>query len=196
MKHIKHITRRFEAFTLIELLVVISIIAILAALALPAVTGALVKGQITQTVSNYRQVYVLTQSASLDSQTAGGSGAFPGDGTNGINGWTNALIPAYCTPTTFRSLVVVKGTSTNTLVWTNSSTGDSSSVFLSTAGFAVSGGTNCSISASGPYGVKGGAVVTISGQAINLTGTNSPALTNGTISSGTNVPDGTALPVL
>ena len=48
--------RRMAAFTLIELLVVISIIAVLASLALPAITGALVKGQITQTTSNYRQL--------------------------------------------------------------------------------------------------------------------------------------------
>ena len=111
----KTIRKQTSAFTLIELLVVISIIAVLAALALPAVTGALVKGQITQTTSNYRQLYVLTQSANLDSQQAGGAGAFPGDqGTNGqlgTNGWYNALVSNYCSSNTFNSLLAVKGLS-------------------------------------------------------------------------------------
>ena len=95
MKTLKTLRSKFAAFTLIELLVVISIIAVLASLALPAITGALVKGQIAQTTSNYRQVYILTQSASLDNQQAGGAGCFPGDSTanNGTN-WATNLIPA------------------------------------------------------------------------------------------------------
>lgn len=55
-----------SAFTLIELLVVISIIAILASLAIPAVTGAIVKGQLAQATSNARQIYISTQSMALD----------------------------------------------------------------------------------------------------------------------------------
>ncbi len=179
MKHIKHITRRFEAFTLIELLVVISIIAILASLALPAVTGALVKGQITQTVSNYRQLYVLTQTASLDSQTAGGQGAFPGDLSNSVTAWSNALVPAYCSSNTFTSLASVKGQATNTYVWYAKTSEEPNTLFLSTAGIGGSSNT-ITFATTGPYGTKGGAYVTISGQAINLVGTNSPALTNGT----------------
>ena len=178
MKHIQNITKRFAAFTLIELLVVISIIAILASLALPAVTGALVKGQITQTVSNYRQLYVLTQSASLDNQTAGGSGAFPGDVTNGVTGWSNALVPAYCSSNTFSSMGSVKGQATNTQVWPVKSSDDPATLFLGTVG--ISGSSNqLTMNASGPYGNKGGAYVTIGGSAVSITGTNSPTLTNG-----------------
>jgi prepilin-type N-terminal cleavage/methylation domain-containing protein len=184
MKHIQSISKRFAAFTLIELLVVISIIAILASLALPAVTGALVKGQIAQTVSNYRQLYVLTQSASLDSQTAGGVGAFPGDVTN-VNNWSNALVPAYCSATTFNTMGAVKGQPTNTTVWLVKSSDDPSTVFLSTAGVAGSS-TNLTMDASGPYGNKGGAFVTLGGSAVSITGTNSPALTNGSASLSTN----------
>lgn len=62
---------RSSAFTLIELLVVISIIGILAALALPAITGALARGQMTQTMSNLRQLQLATQTYSLDATTSG-----------------------------------------------------------------------------------------------------------------------------
>jgi len=178
MKHIKNITRRFAAFTLIELLVVISIIAILASLALPAVTGALAKGQITQTTSNYRQLYVLTQSASLDSQTAGGAGAFPGDVSNSVTSWSNALVPNYCSASTFNNLGAVKGQATNTTVYYAKSSDDPSTVFLSTAGISGTS-SNLTFAATGPYGAKGGAFVTVGGSAISITGTNSPVLTNG-----------------
>ncbi len=59
------------AFTLIELLVVISIIAILASLAIPAVTSALTRGQMVQTLNNQRQLQIATQTMSLDSFTSG-----------------------------------------------------------------------------------------------------------------------------
>jgi prepilin-type N-terminal cleavage/methylation domain-containing protein len=192
MKKIQNITKRFAAFTLIELLVVISIIAILASLALPAVTGALAKGQIAQTVSNYRQLYVLTQSASLDSQTAGGQGAFPGDvASPGLAGWSNALVPAYCSANTFNSMGSVKGQGTNTTVWEIKSSEDPSTVFMATTGISSSG-TNLAIAATGPYGNKGGAFVTLGGSAVSIIGTNSPVLTNGSAFISTNSPGSTS----
>jgi prepilin-type N-terminal cleavage/methylation domain-containing protein len=168
-----------SAFTLIELLVVISIIAVLASLALPAVTGALIKGQINQTTSNYRQLYILTQSASLDNVSGGGVGAFPGDLSNSITAWSNALVPSYCSSNTFASLGAVKGRGSNTLVWFVKSADEPNTIFLSTAGIAGTS-NNMNLAATGPYQNKGGAFVTVGGSAITITGTNSPALTNGT----------------
>jgi prepilin-type N-terminal cleavage/methylation domain-containing protein len=75
------------AFTLIELLVVISIIAILASLAIPAITSALVQGQLTQTLSNAKQIHLATFNMSNDSLTTGDQTiGWPGDlsGTNAI----------------------------------------------------------------------------------------------------------------
>lgn len=50
--------KKSHGFTLIELLVVISIIAVLATFAVPAITGALTKGQMTGTLNNARQLYL------------------------------------------------------------------------------------------------------------------------------------------
>ena len=67
----KHAIKSLRAFTLIELLVVISIIAILASLAIPAVSNALVRGQMIQTLNNARQLHLATQTMSIDTTTAG-----------------------------------------------------------------------------------------------------------------------------
>jgi len=80
MKKIKSIL----AFTLIELLVVISIIAILASLAIPAITGALVEGQLTQTMSNGKQIHLATFNMASDRVTTGDNTiGWPGDLSSG-----------------------------------------------------------------------------------------------------------------
>lgn len=69
-----------NAFTLIEMLVVIAIIATIAAFALPAITGALTRGQLTQAVSNARQVHLSTfQMATDGTQTGDAKYGWPGD---------------------------------------------------------------------------------------------------------------------
>lgn len=75
----KNSKRPLHAFTLIELLVVISIIAILASLAVPAVTGALTRGQLTGSLNNARQLQLATQTMALDAFTSGEGAGWPGD---------------------------------------------------------------------------------------------------------------------
>lgn len=60
--------------------IVITVVAVMAALALPAITGALEKGKLTQQMSNGRQVYFLLQSASLNATAEGSNDkGFPAD---------------------------------------------------------------------------------------------------------------------
>ena len=99
------------AFTLIELLVVISIIGILAALALPALFGALAKGQMTQTLSNMKQLHLATQQMALDGTTTGDATlAWPGDLTNvQLGGWATNLVPSYLSINDFNKLLNAPG---------------------------------------------------------------------------------------
>ena len=85
---------RNVAFTLVELLVVISIIAILASLALPAITGALVRGQMTQTLSNMKQLHLVTQQMAIDSTTTGDTNlGWPGDmPTPSWSAWATSIV--------------------------------------------------------------------------------------------------------
>ena len=167
MNHIKSLRSKFAAFTLIELLVVISIIAVLASLALPAITGALVKGQITQTTSNYRQLYILTQSASLDNQQAGTTNAgFPAD-IGGVANWASGLTNGYISNNALSNLLSVKGTTNNSVVFNVGTTGNTLDVFISTANV-----TNGTVADVAPYNLKGAALVTVSGSAISIVATN------------------------
>ena len=99
------------AFTLIELLVVISIIGILAALELPALFGALAKGQMTQTLSNMKQLHLATQQMALDGTTTGDATlAWPGDLTNASwAGWATNLVPSYLSINDFNKLLNAPG---------------------------------------------------------------------------------------
>ena len=81
MKLFKRLRR--QSFTLVELLVVITIIGILASFALPALTGAITKAQLIQSVSNIQQVQAAAQQAALDSiQTGSSATTWPADMTS------------------------------------------------------------------------------------------------------------------
>jgi prepilin-type N-terminal cleavage/methylation domain-containing protein len=85
--------KNFSAFTLIELLVVIAIIAILASFAVPAITSAMVKGQLTGTLNNARQVYLAGYQMAIDGSTNGDQNlSWPGDANPAIT-----ALQEYCT---------------------------------------------------------------------------------------------------
>ena len=185
MKHLKKITQQFAAFTLIELLVVISIIAILASLALPAITGALVKGQITQVTSNLRQLYIVTQSASLDNTTAGTTNAgFPGDIGGTLAAWQTGLTNGYITSAAFSNAFLIQGKYTNNVFMVTSS-GNPNDLFLSSPNVSNTGTAfgALAFSSNAPFGTKGGSAVTLGGSAINIAGTN---YNSNSVASGTN----------
>ncbi len=98
------------AFTLIELLVVISIIAILASLAIPAVTGALTRGQLTSTLNNARQLQIATQTMAMDSFTSGEGPGWPGDNEDGWGAYCQNLVDGkYLTESDVRKIVTAPG---------------------------------------------------------------------------------------
>ena len=106
--------KRIAAFTLIELLVVISIIAILASLALPAITGALTRGQAAQTMSNSRQLYVATFNMAADGQTTGDTNlCWPGDSASpSWSVWATGLTTGgYLSTNDFNKMLNAQGVS-------------------------------------------------------------------------------------
>lgn len=102
--------RSLRAFTLIELLVVISIIAILASLAIPAVTGALTRGQLTGTLNNARQLQIATQTMAMDAFTTGDGPGWPGDNNDSWGAFCQNLVDGrYLTESDIRKIVSAPG---------------------------------------------------------------------------------------
>jgi prepilin-type N-terminal cleavage/methylation domain-containing protein len=184
MKTLKTLRSKFAAFTLIELLVVISIIAVLAALALPAITGALVKGQITQTMSNYRQLYLASHSCYLDGQVAGTNTGFVG--TNGtISDWSNSLVPTYLSTNAFFSSLYTKQTILAAVYKTSEA--DNENEPMLSMGVTLTAGTpvTATIDTTSTFKGKGGCLVTVQGSAVNISGATNlinPTLANNGVS--------------
>ena len=167
MKTLKTLGRKVAAFTLIELLVVISIIAVLAALALPAITGALMKGQITQSTSNLRQMYLACHSEYLDGQVAGINVGFP-QYYSSLGDWSNSLVPAYLSEKAFSQLLT-KGSNTATVYKTSEDAATNTVLF--NMGMNISAGYPATATfAPTPFGGKGGTFVTTQGAAVNISG--------------------------
>lgn len=161
--------KRSSGFTLIELLVVISIIAILASLALPAITGAMVRGQMTQTLSNMKQLHLASQQMALDATTTGDTNlGWPGDVGGTWSAWaTNIVGGNYMSANDFKKMISAPGvipTSTNpatpgksaVVVYSVAENSEGGTVFLSSANFTnSSSGGNTLLADAKPYGNKG-----------------------------------------
>jgi prepilin-type N-terminal cleavage/methylation domain-containing protein len=165
------IINRPRAFTLIELLVVISIIAILASLALPAITGALARGQMTQSVSNMKQLHLVAQQIALDGSTSGDTNlAWPGDlPTKTWASWAGIVTNGYMTvadlakmcsapPITASSNTVVSstpGTTRAVIAYQVSETNDSAVVIFSSSNFTNKASPAAPVAGGKPFGNKG-----------------------------------------
>jgi prepilin-type N-terminal cleavage/methylation domain-containing protein len=158
-----------HGFTLIELLVVISIIGILASLAIPAVSGALTRGQLTGTLNNARQLHLATQTMDLDNTAAGIGGGWPGsDNTNmdSFAKWVSALTNGYLSVEELRKLMTAQSevpaqvptSSPNAFnIYQVGNVENSLAIFITTKNWVgtPTGSVTLPTSASKPYGDKG-----------------------------------------
>ncbi len=159
----KNNNSKFKAFTLIELLVVISIIAILASLAIPAIGNSLTRAQLTQTLSNCRQIALASFALSQESVSTGDTSILGYPGTNTFTQWATELTNAGMSTNDVKKLLTASGinpawppTSESSALYAyaviDSSPGDM--VFLTTKNYDASSPTGLSPTAV-PYGDKG-----------------------------------------
>jgi prepilin-type N-terminal cleavage/methylation domain-containing protein len=162
--------RRNAAFTWVELLVCLAIAGILIALALPPTGGSgLTKGQMTQALSNLRQLHLATQTMVLDGETTKDTNlGWPGDTGGTFTNWVRQLVPAYLSTNDFCKLlsapgvIVPAGKIPETMsggavrVYAVSTNSPDTTVFLTSANFTntPAGGTPLDKN-SKPYGDKG-----------------------------------------
>lgn len=202
----KKLLRSFRAFTLIELLVVISIIAILASLALPALTGALARAQMTQSLSNMKQLHLIAQTMALDATTTGDTNlGWPGDlPDKSWAGWVTAAVPSYIKTNDMAKLLSAPGITVGqeatisslspgvvggraVILYAVSETNDNNVTIFSTSNFTNKADGQALTGGSLPFGDKGFVVFRKGGDGAVLQAKQSTN-TNITGIGGTNVP--------
>lgn len=170
----KKLFRSLRAFTLIELLVVISIIAILASLALPALTGALARAQMTQSLSNMKQLHLIAQTMALDATTTGDTNlGWPGDLPQKTwAGWVTNAVPGYIKTNDMAKLLSAPGITVGgdatieslqpgvvggraIILYQVSETNDNNTVIFSTANFTNAAAGQALNGSALPFGDKG-----------------------------------------
>ncbi|MBX9741925.1 MAG: type II secretion system GspH family protein [Chthoniobacterales bacterium] len=175
-----------NAFTLLELLIVISIIAILVSLALPHLSSALLKGEMLQTLSNERQLYLATQAMAIDANTSGTPNlGWPGDmASPSFEAWASALCHGYLSVSDFCKLCSAPGVvlpvdkipstahEIALTLYPLQESSDANDIFLITRNATLQGsGTNLSIgfdAKTKPYGNKGCVLIRRGGDAVSL----------------------------
>lgn len=162
--------RRESAFTWTELLVIVAVVTVLFFLALPKLVtgGNMVKGQMTQTLSNMRQLQLATQTMALDGETQKNPAlGWPGDIGGTFTNWARQLVPAYLATNDFCKLssapgvrvpngAIPGGDRVAFRVYAVDKSSSDATVFLTSANFTntLSGGTPLDPKAK-PYGDKG-----------------------------------------
>lgn len=176
--------KRSAGFTLIELLVVVAIIALLTSLALPNILKALTKGQMTQTLSNGRQLYLATQSLAMDAATADYANVgWPGDTTApSFSTWATTLCAGSVSTNEFCKLCSAPGVQVTRMptsareiafkVYPVQENSESDAIFLITRNATVHGsGHDITITldpAVKPYGKQGCVIIHRGGDGVIL----------------------------
>lgn len=161
--------RQQSGLTLVEALVIIGILVALA-LVTPHCwqTHTLKKGQMTQTLSNMKQLHLATQTMAMDGTTIPDTNlGWPGDTGGTFTNWVRLLVPDYLSTNDLCKMLSAPGVITpiNSLpsanntalrVYSVSSNSPPLSVFLTTANFTNSPtGGNALDPKAKPYGDKG-----------------------------------------
>ncbi len=98
------------AFTWIEALVCLAVIGILLALALPGGGHSMKRGQMTQTLSNGKQLHLATQQMALDGEATDDKAlGWPGDTGGTFSYWAGKMVPEYLATNDFCKLLSAPG---------------------------------------------------------------------------------------